>query len=784
MGSTLKTLCFCLLVALSAATAAVALETQPAQYIWTDIDNDGMSDVLVVHPEGCRLFRNLGGEDLEDVTVLFFTNGPEQFEKGFFADFNGDGWCDLFLQHRNGVTVFSNESGYRFTDRTEAVGLNVALRVVHVRPYDFDKDGFADLLVRTRTGERIFRNIEGDRFVEVSLPRTDGCGVAPQGWIAGRLEGTEKPGCGDGSESPIEGDMGAFSPDTKAKTTSRPVPGASGHTSRPSSSVSRGWPVTPAQFPASATVSGPGGVVEPSLQDDRDWEYKANAPHMWARPSGNVGIGTSAPDHKLEVVDGSSSSTSSELLELESRSTHVGGDARLRFSLRNSSSVDRQGEIIAYKSDGDGVNYLIRTNNDGTVVDAVTIEKGGDVGIGTRDPDSPAHVDGGADASLSQGGYVVSGDLSDLNLVFDDDEILARENGAPAPLYLNSEGGGIRILTSGSGQVGLGTRNPSERLDIQDANGEGALRLGDTSGSNAGTIRWTGSDFEGCTGSSWVSLASEQGSCYWTQNGQDISFTGGDVCIGGAVPFSELDVWGTLTGTGLVINGGAGAVTGSGFDDWDKVVGDDLTRTATFGGDVSGTFDSLTVKANTVDAAEIKANAVNESEIQTGAVGSSELASTTVSAGTYGSGTQVTGVTVDSDGRITYADTTGVDGLSLEEHVYFSVISGGDDRDLITRPAQAWKNYFFKVELLVRATEDWGDGEVSVWLLAAKTESNASSFDDSGKSTITRSVFGSYTSPTVWIENSGGYVRVKIENNYTGQYDEIAVEATITAMVL
>ena len=39
----------------------------------------------------------------------------------------------------------------------------------------------------------------------------------------------------------------------------------------------------------------------------------------------------------------------------------------------------------------------------------------------------------------------------------------------------------------------------------------GALRLGTTSGSNAGTMRWTGIDFEGYDGSSWNSLTTSEG---------------------------------------------------------------------------------------------------------------------------------------------------------------------------------------------------------------------------------------------------------------------------------
>ncbi|QQR52227.1 hypothetical protein IPG36_06725 [bacterium] len=50
-------------------------------------------------------------------------------------------------------------------------------------------------------------------------------------------------------------------------------------------------------------------------------------------------------------------------------------------------------------------------------------------------------------------------------------------------------------------RVGIGTAGPSEALDVA-----GALRIGTSAGTNTGTIRWNGSDFEGYDGSNWLSL--------------------------------------------------------------------------------------------------------------------------------------------------------------------------------------------------------------------------------------------------------------------------------------
>ncbi len=69
------------------------------------------------------------------------------------------------------------------------------------------------------------------------------------------------------------------------------------------------------------------------------------------------------------------------------------------------------------------------------------------VGIGTNAPDVTLHVEDGADASLSSGsGYLVLGPVSGSNLVLDNNEILARNNGAGASLFINYEGGNVGIL--------------------------------------------------------------------------------------------------------------------------------------------------------------------------------------------------------------------------------------------------------------------------------------------------------------------------------------------------
>lgn len=53
----------------------------------------------------------------------------------------------------------------------------------------------------------------------------------------------------------------------------------------------------------------------------------------------------------------------------------------------------------------------------------------------------------------------------------------------------------------GSNRLGIGNASPNESIDTS-----GAIKIGDAEGTDDGTIRWTGSDFEGRKSGSWVSL--------------------------------------------------------------------------------------------------------------------------------------------------------------------------------------------------------------------------------------------------------------------------------------
>lgn len=115
--------------------------------------------------------------------------------------------------------------------------------------------------------------------------------------------------------------------------------------------------------------------------------------------------------------------------------------------------------------------------------------------------------------SVTKGIFNVTlGAINPLDLPFDEqywlgiaveggDELSPRVLLTAAAYSMNSDCTRGENLIPATGNVGLGTLAPLEMLDVA-----GGVRIGNTSGTNTGTMRWTGSDFEGYNGSSWQSF--------------------------------------------------------------------------------------------------------------------------------------------------------------------------------------------------------------------------------------------------------------------------------------
>jgi hypothetical protein len=120
-------------------------------------------------------------------------------------------------------------------------------------------------------------------------------------------------------------------------------------------------------------------------------------------------------------------------------------------SVRNGAG-DETVEILGAETSNTGGQISIR-ESDGTatiVLDGESDPNGGArVVLSTGDGTSTVGLQAnGVDASLAGGGILRLGPLAGANLVFDGNEILARNNAAQSTLYLNATGGRVVVGTN------------------------------------------------------------------------------------------------------------------------------------------------------------------------------------------------------------------------------------------------------------------------------------------------------------------------------------------------
>jgi hypothetical protein len=148
--------------------------------------------------------------------------------------------------------------------------------------------------------------------------------------------------------------------------------------------------------------------------------------------------------------------------------------------------------LKAVEENGDSLKVEVHVEGSVDIDEDLFVESR--LGVGTDTPDTVAQVADGSPAELSSGtGWIVIGKVDSNNLVFDDRQLMARNNEAAAPLKLQSEGGDLSIhasqedsslIINDEGKVGIGTLTPDCKLHVSgDTNatfdsGSGLLQLG------------------------------------------------------------------------------------------------------------------------------------------------------------------------------------------------------------------------------------------------------------------------------------------------------------------
>ncbi len=226
---------------------------------------------------------------------------------------------------------------------------------------------------------------------------------------------------------------------------------------------------------------------------------------------GHIGIGTTQPTQKLHIEE----------------STGVGVTG---IRILNTATVANEGFIIGHEhspilEENGSFSIYENTATDATKRFTIRAESG-NVGINELIPDTKLHVSRDpalpqTDIDLIAGTGIVTIGPMTANLVVDYRGIQARTGVYIGPdidlsaseLNLQRLGGDILIhgdnsialaskaIITEDARLGLGIITPSEKIDI-----DGAIKIGNAIGSGNGTIRYTGTDFEGRKAGVWVSL--------------------------------------------------------------------------------------------------------------------------------------------------------------------------------------------------------------------------------------------------------------------------------------
>lgn len=161
-----------------------------------DINNDGITDILLLGGFGNKLYLGNGDKTFVDVTeksdLNIWNDSLQSYgepRQPIVADFNNDGLQDIFITYVNAShRMYQNTNGEAFTDRTKASGLGgEALVAGPATALDFDNDGLLDIIIgyfgnyikgtlptlsrdnQNGSPNRLFKNMGDFKFKEIEF---------------------------------------------------------------------------------------------------------------------------------------------------------------------------------------------------------------------------------------------------------------------------------------------------------------------------------------------------------------------------------------------------------------------------------------------------------------------------------------------------------------------------------------------------------------------------------------------------------------------------------------
>jgi len=196
--------------------------------------------------------------------------------------------------------------------------------------------------------------------------------------------------------------------------------------------------------------------------------WNMNGSSIWYAPSGiNVGIATATPAGKLEIL---ANATSTEHLVLQdtSASGHAPG---ITFNVSGLNGVQddmaqiKGGHIGTWTANG-YLAFLTQYDHGSGLSERMRIDNFGNVGIGTTTPGRPLDVYGGAIADRdTQSAIVVSTGGNGMNYIESSTNYNSAGNAADLN-FTDNFANHTWMTIKASGNVGIGTTNPQQLLDV------------------------------------------------------------------------------------------------------------------------------------------------------------------------------------------------------------------------------------------------------------------------------------------------------------------------------
>ena len=168
----------------------------------------------------------------------------------------------------------------------------------------------------------------------------------------------------------------------------------------------------------------------------------------------NIGIGTDTPQRNLEIYG---------LGQNYLRLTSFYGNNGIELTRVGGPGFQQDWRI--HNNVGDFTLDSAPNSFEAGAFEILRVKPNGKLGLGTSSPEATLHIGQGDDATNAGGGFLTAGVLEGLNLTLDNNELLVRNNGSPAALHLQAEGGNTIVAENG-GWVSIGTNASGGRLSV------------------------------------------------------------------------------------------------------------------------------------------------------------------------------------------------------------------------------------------------------------------------------------------------------------------------------